>query len=216
MAEQYGSNDQSQNPFADLLNHAMREWAKDNLKLSIPGYVTEFDPVKQIATVQIGVKRQQRNGNQYDPNPIPNVPVCFNGSSTHTVEFKVSPGTEGLIEFSHRSIGNWIEQGGIAAPNSLVLFANADATFIPGIRSKAGAIPGFANDGIRIRAVDGSAHVWLKDSGAGEMKAASWEVFGPANFNDAVSHQGVDIGKDHTHPINGGSSAPGPTGGVST
>ena len=214
--DQYGSTDQSQNPFADLITFAVREWMKENIKLSIPGHVTSFNPSSQTATVQIGVRRQRRDGTKYDANPIPNVPVQFHGSSTHTIEFKLEPGTEGMIEFSHRAIGNWIEQGGIADPDNLLLFSDADVVFIPGVRSKPGAIPGFANDGIRMRSMDGANYVWIKDDGSGELKAASWEIFGPANFNDAVSHQGVDIGKDHTHPINGGSSAPGPTGGVST
>lgn len=149
--------------FAKMLRDIFGEYLKDNVRTSVPGHVLSFNPANQLAEVQIGLMIEDRHGNAEARRPIVRVPVQFWGASGGTLECRVSQGTEGSIMFSQECIDSWVDQGGVAAKSEPRRFSINDAYFIPGVRSVPGAISDFANDGIRLRSVDGVTYAWLKD-----------------------------------------------------
>lgn len=147
-----------------LIKDAFRELMK-GANTAIPGHVLTFDPASQLAQVQIGILRQDLTGAEFAVQPIIEVPVQFPGDDW-AIEFQIDPGCEGMIHFSQRCIDGWLQSGGIAT-NPVARFHNMqDAFFAPGYRSLPNVLPGFQNNGVRLRNRAGSQFVWLKNDGS--------------------------------------------------
>lgn len=152
---------------AKLIRDSFREILK-GVSTSLPGHVLTFDPVKQLAQVQPGIARVDINGAEFTIPPIIEVPVYFPGGD-YCVEYQIDPGCEGDILFSQRCIDGWIQSGGVAA-NPIGRFHNMqDAMFLPGFRSAPNALPGFQNNGVRMRNRAGTQFVWLKNDNSISM-----------------------------------------------
>lgn len=155
--------------FAKMLREIFGEYLKDNVRTSVPGQVLNFDPDSQLAEVQIGLMLEPRVGEPEPRRQIVRVPVQFWGGSGGTLECRIASGVEGAIFFSQECIDSWVDQGGVAAKSEPRRFSMNDAYFMPGVRSVPGAISSFANDGIRLRSVDGDTYAWLKDDKTVDM-----------------------------------------------
>ncbi|WKL65460.1 Gp138 family membrane-puncturing spike protein [Pseudomonas qingdaonensis] len=151
----------------ELIRGAFREAIK-GVSTSIPGHVLTFNPLTQLAQVQVGVARVDINGAEFKVPPIIEVPVYFPGGD-FCVEYQIDPGCEGDILFSQRCIDGWIQSGGIAA-NPIGRFHNMqDAMFLPGFRSQPNVLPEFQNNGVRMRNKAGTQFVWLKNDNSISM-----------------------------------------------
>jgi hypothetical protein len=169
-----------------MLREAFREMMK-GVATSTPGHILAFDPVTQLAQVQIGIVRVDLNGAKFDPPAIIETPVYFPGGAYH-VEYQLDPGDEGDILFSQRCIDGWLQTGGIAE-NPIGRFHDPqDAFFLPGFRSLPNALPAFQNNGIRLSNLTGTQFMWLKQDGS-----MAWE--NGSGF--------IRIGADGTVNING-------------
>lgn len=147
-----------------LFQHSFTEAMKD-VYTSVPGHIIAFIPGTQRAQVQTGVQRVDINGVSFSVPPVIDVPVSIYGSADFIVEVEINTGCEGMILFSQRCIDGWKQTGGAAA-NPLTRFHSMqDAMFVPGIRSLAGAIAGYSNDGIRLRNKAGDTYVWVHRDG---------------------------------------------------
>lgn len=152
---------------AKLIRDSFREILK-GVCTSLPGHVLTFDPVKQLAQVQPGIARVDINGAEFTIPPIIEVPVYFPGGD-YCVEYQIDSGCEGDILFSQRCIDGWVQSGGVAA-NPIGRFHNMqDAMFLPGFRSQPNVLPGFQNNGVRMRNRAGTQFVWLKNDNSISM-----------------------------------------------
>jgi hypothetical protein len=194
--------------FTQMIESTVSEILKE-VGTSIPGHVLEFDPSTQLAKVQIGVVRIEKDGNTYEISPLINVPVLFPGGK-YCVEYEIGEGDEGLIIISQRCIDAWKEEGGIASQPIQRKLDMQDALFIPGIRSKPGALGSFANNGIRLRNDDASEYIWLKSSGVEIKTAGDFDI-----TSATATHNGVNIGGTHTHAPGTYTNSGGPVTGVS-
>lgn len=212
-------------PIQNVIDAAISGAAKD-IYTCVPGYIVAFDPTTQRAQVQIGIQRVQNDGTTFDPPVIVDVPVTFPGDG-YTVEYQINPGCEGSIHFSQRCIDGWKQTGGIAV-NPVARFHHPqDAFFIPGIRSLGKAIPGFANNGLRLRNATGIQSVWLKNDGSCIMANANGSIQllanGDVNINGTIIKAGTGnvtvatslnvAGKEianHVHRVNGTNQNSGP------
>lgn len=194
----------------NLLKSSFVEMMKD-VATSIPGHVAAFDPVTQLAQIQIGIKRVDVNGVTFTPSPLIEVPVYFSGGAQYGVEHQVDPNDEGMILFSQRCIDGWFNTGGVAENPILRFHSMEDAIFLPGLRSQPNALASFANNGVRLRNVDATHYVWLKNDGTVEIKnsnstmtiSAAGDFEGTFNsFNitsPTFTHNGTDVGESHMH-----------------
>lgn len=148
-----------------LLETAFREKFTNELRTTIPGYIIEFDSATQMATLQVGVQRIDLNGKTYTPPPIINCPLVIYGASGGLVEVEIAPDDECLIHFSMRCIDGWRQQGGVAPLVKYEKFREGDAFAVLAPRSSANYIQGYDNDGIKLRSLDGSKYVWIKNNG---------------------------------------------------
>ena len=209
MSDPLASRTQAQ--FSKMLRGIFGEYLKDNMRTSVPGHVLSFSPVTQMAEVQIGLMLHDRFDEQQERRPIICVPVQFWGAAGGTLECRVANGTEGVLFFSQECIDSWVDQGGVAVKSEPRRFSINDAYFIPGVRSIPGAITAFANEGIRLRSLDGSAYFWIHEDKTLEIDGVSLSVKCTANFEKPVNFEqavttettitnhDVSIGFEHTH-----------------
>lgn len=153
-----------QNPFTLMLEQAFESLMRQAM-FCLPGRVVGFDPDTQLAQVECGIQRIVDG----QPETIPvieNVPVCFPGDGEFYFWHQITPGeTEGVVQFSQRAMDTWLDQGGPVAPHERRMLSESDAIFVPGVRSKPGAIPNFNNDGAGFGNYAGDTFVHLKSSG---------------------------------------------------
>lgn len=156
----------------------------------LPGRITAFNPETQLAQIECGIQRL-RDGKGHTIPVIENVPVCFPGDGEFYFWHQITPGeTEGLIHFAQRAIDTWIDQGGPVAPHEARMLTEDDAFFVPGVRSRPGAIPGFKNDGAGISNYAGDTFAHLKSSGEVQVES-------PATVNvTAAENVNVTAGAD--------------------
>lgn len=172
----------SLNPLTEVMESSIHEALK-GVGTSIPGHVLSFDPDTQLAKVQVGVEFVSVTNESFAIAPIINVPVHFPGGD-FCVEYQIDEGNEGLIVISQRCIDGWIEQGGVSPQSVKRKLDMQDALFIPGIRSKPGAIADFQNNGVRMRNKSGSEYIWLKNDSTADI------VIGTLNITGNIVHTG--------------------------
>ena len=177
-------------PQAQLLKRAFVEMMK-GVCTSAPGHILAFDPVTQLAQVQIGIMRVDIDGAEFAPPPIIEVPVYFPGGA-FCVEYQIDPGTEGDILFSQRCVDGWLQTGGVAA-NPMGRFHDAqDAFFLPGFRSIPKAIKSFQNNGIRLRNADGTQYAWLKSDGSIDVRNGAGYITVGASGTVTINGMTID------------------------
>lgn len=199
------------------------EMMKD-VATSIPGHILSFDPVTQLAQIQVGIARKDVNGKEFTPSPIIEVPVYFYGGDAFTVECEINPNDGGIVLFSQRCIDGWVTTGGVANNPIMRFHDRDDAMFLPGLRSQPKVISDFANDGIRLRNKEGNQYVWLKNDGSIQVATVGGNFtisaggafegnFSSFNVNSgSFTHNGTNVGDDHVHSgvSTGGSNTQGP------
>lgn len=173
-----------QNPLTNAITQAI-DIALRQAMFCLPGKITGFDPVTQLAQIECGIQRIV-SGEPRTIAVIEGVPVQFAGDGQWYFWHQITPGeTEGLIHFGQRAIDTWIDQGGPVAPHDRRILSADDAFFVPGVRSRPGAIPNFKNEGAGLGSYDQNTFIHAKSSGDVDITAA-------ANIN-ATAGQGVNI-----------------------
>ena len=160
----------------EMIERSVSELLK-GIGTSVPGHVLSFDPETQFAKVQVGVEFVKADGNTFKIAPIINVPVHFTGGE-YSIEHQIDNGNEGLILIAQRCIDGWKEQGGVASQPVLRKLDMQDALFIPGFRSKPGALSSFQNNGVRLRNGDGSQYIWLKNDNTADITVPTLYING--------------------------------------
>lgn len=140
-------NQSKQSPLTKLMEQSFSSLIRQCM-FTLPGRVTGFDPETQLAQIEWGINRLDGEGNSLPTPVVDEVPVVFAGDGEWYFFHQITPGeTEGLIHFSQRAIDTWIGQGGPVDPHERRYLSEEDAFFVPGARSRPGAIPNFKNDG---------------------------------------------------------------------
>ena len=103
---------------------------------SIPGNVARYDPVKQVADIEIAVKRKVASDGSGITIPIiKNVPVRFPRSGKYSIHFPLEKGDRVHVLFCERSLDNWKKSGmRVSEPADVPRFFDySDAVAIPGL-----------------------------------------------------------------------------------
>ncbi len=104
---------------------------------AMPGTISSYDPVTKLAVVQPGLQVKYVDEATAKNRPlISNVPVKFPQMGKAHLRFPVKPGDEGMIQWSMRSIDQWISQGGLVDPGDNRRFDYSDAVFQIGATSQ--------------------------------------------------------------------------------
>lgn len=158
-----------------------------------------------------------------------------------SVTLPLQVGDEGMVHFCERSIDGWQQAGGvnpITEPLKPRVHDITDAVFVPGAISNKYAIDQYNLDAIEVRNADGGVALSVSQDTVqmrNGMTSITMPDDGKIYIVGDVVHSGntsqtgkIDVSagletpadvkagaislKTHKHPINSGSSAPGPTG----
>lgn len=184
----------------DLVKRTVRK-AMEETRVAMPARVLSYDAGSRLARIQILQPELTSDGKTVDQPVITDVPVFMPIGGGAAVTFPVGAGDEGVVWFADQDIGAWSADGN-RSPDSARRHSLTDAMFMP-------AQGRGAADADNMVISFGGATIILTPSGSVSIDAPNGlEITG-----SGLTHNGVNIGDDHVHPILGGSSAPGPTGG---
>jgi len=146
-----------------VLVTAIETYLKD-VHTMLPGQIIKFDPIAQLADVQIQLKRNI-DGELVTLPVLPDIPVRFLKSGDFTITFPLKEKDEVAIYFMERSIDNWLEDGGIQSPNDVRRFDLSDAYVVPILYSQKQKITDFDPDNMVIKSTNGNSKITLKTDG---------------------------------------------------
>lgn len=187
------------------LKEALASWLR-GVDDMLPARVVSYDDATNRATLKPLVMMGTTGGGKVSRAQAVNIPVYRFGGGGFFMRFPIKPGDFGWIKANDRDISLILQAGGGEDwPNTKRLHSFSDAMFFPDAL-KGWLIDGANADAAVWQSLDGSVCLALHSGGV--------RITGPAiEFeSETLTHNGVNIGSTHVHPITGGSSAPGPTG----
>lgn len=147
----------------DLINQQLVETFT-----AMPGKIVEYDYETNLAVVQPSLKRKFKALEDATLLPlVSSVPVCFPSSKDAYFRLPIAVGDEGELIFQMRSIDAWLENGGEVNPDDPRKFHLSDATFWPGLRSKANPLK---SKGKKNSVVIKNAKGWIEIMTSGKFK----------------------------------------------
>jgi hypothetical protein len=128
---------------AEIIQEALRSKLAD-VHTAIPGRVVSYDKTKQVADVEIVVKRPLETADgtivQEDLPVIPNVPIVWSGGGGISLTFPLAEGDHVLLVFCEASIAMWRETGEVGEVGDLRRHSLGHAVAIPMVRPVSEAI----------------------------------------------------------------------------
>jgi hypothetical protein len=186
----------------EMLNRT-RDLAAADIRVSLPGVITRWDPSTQLADVQPQISDRVENddGSITDVQlpVIPNCPVQFPGAGGMRLTFPVAVGDTCLIVFADRAVDTWQAQGGQQAPIDMRRHNLTDAFVLLGYHPNNKAWTG----------VDAGAITLGKDGSSADFVALAQKVLDQLN-NMASAFN------NHTHVLTIAVAAQSGSGGTGT
>lgn len=194
---------------------SLENWLRGEVDDMLPAEVISYDDATNRAVIKPLVMIGTTSGGKVPRSAVSDVPVFRFGGGGFFIRFPIKSGDKGWLKASDRDM-SLIKQSGWSEewPNTKRLHDFSDAMFFPD-QLKDWVIDGANSDSLVIQSVNGNEVIAVRDGeieakvGASSVKVSAAGVDINAPY---LRHNGVNVGSDHKHPINSGSSAPGPTG----
>lgn len=136
-----------------------------DLRVSMPGIVESFDPVKQTVVVRPAIREKLNlNGKiTWEEIPlIPDVPVYFPRAGGYVMTMPIQEGDECLLLFADSCIDAWYQCGGVQNQIERRRHDLSDACALVGVWSQPRIVSGYSTDSAQLRNESGSAYVEIK------------------------------------------------------
>lgn len=193
---------------------------------ALPGIVVSADLEAQTCVVQPSIKGvildEQNNETSVNLPLLADVPICFPRAGAFALTLPLGPGDEVLVVFSSRAIDSWWQSGGVGEPVEARMHDLSDGFAVLAPTSQPKKLSAVQSDGMELRTVDRTVYIKLTAAGIqikgnitheGNMdRTGTTRLTGNTAITGTMSNNGTNVGSTHRHPINSGSSAPGPTG----
>lgn len=158
----------------------MKEWVP--ILTHYPGKIVSFDPVKQVAKVQV-MREQFTNTlyslyEEYEFPVLQNVPVQFPQGGGYCLTFPVAAGDNCILHFCDKGISHWLQEGkgkigkfssGVPKADYFRSYSINDAVAIVGFNPIPNAITNFNATAPELRNSDASQRVTLNTGGVMEV-----------------------------------------------
>lgn len=204
-ADELKTNAKQANPprMTDLLNEVLRG-AKVQINCIQVGIIKEFDPAKQLATIQIAMKQvavAAPDGTKIlqDYPLLLECPVFTLSGGGSFISLPIAPGDSCLVLFNDRDIDQWSNTGAVVAPQTGRVHNMTDAFALVGVKPAAAPIGNYLADGIRIF-FGAEASIDLKADGI--TINGNTQVNGNLNVTGLLSSDLADVEivyNTHTH-----------------
>lgn len=133
-----------------LIRQGITNYMKD-VHTCLPGKILEFNPEKQIAKVQLLIKRIFKEDRVLDLPPLINVIVWQPKAGGYSITFPIKPDDECLVLFSERSLDAWYKSGQSKKPTNYRMHSFSDAICLVGMSSEPNVITDYDPDNLQIR-----------------------------------------------------------------
>lgn len=160
-----------------------------NLRVAIPGIITDFNEAEQTVTVQPALRESISKGDgtrEWIPLPLLlDVPVCIPRGGGFALTLPVKNGDECLVIFSDMCIDAWWSNGGIQNQIERRRHDLSDAICIPGIWSQKKKISGYSTTSAQLRTEDGTQKI--------DISLSKIEISGNVELSGTVKINGVIV-----------------------
>lgn len=173
-----------------VINTAIDTKLKD-VHTMLPGQIINFDPIEQLADIQPQMKRNI-DGELLNLPVLSQVPIRFLKSGAFSISFPLTEGDEVGIFILERSIDNWLEDGGIQAPNDIRKFDLSDAYAVPILYSQANKIENFDPDNMVIGNTANDTKITIKPTGEVVIKAIKTTVEGDFDVIGTITAPNIE------------------------
>ncbi|NRS20582.1 hypothetical protein HP398_29625 [Brevibacillus sp. HB1.4B] len=181
-------------------NNVLMDRIFNQLRVSVPGIIQEFDPVTQTATVQVALREHVRQENlEYQWVPIPlllDVPVQFPRGGGYVLTFPVKQGDECLVVFSDMCIDAWFSNGGVQNQIDKRRHDLSDAIAIPGLWSQPNKVEQYSTKHVELRNEKRTMFIRITDE-----EEDAIDIVAPAI---RINGKNITNQTDYTNWINGG------------
>lgn len=232
------SNDDLANQLAQTLAAAIQNRLL-SLHTWLPGVVEVFDENTQRARIKISIDTVLKLNEDSPESTIPkpllvDVPIGKFAAGGFVMTFPVAVGDEVKVEFCERSITQWLTNSAVTKPLETRFHDLSDGVFYPIHATENKQITNYSMNSMTLRTVDNSSRIELQQDKVkittddlevtgdilltgnvdvtGDLKATGTIEATTKLKSTSVEAAGKELA-GHVHPINSGSSAPGPTGG---
>lgn len=141
---------------------------ESEMRIGMPGKITDYDPSTQLASVKplLKIPYIDADGDRKLLSlPIAtNVPVLFQGGNGFRVLFEPVAGDTVWLMFADRSLERWLDNGLEVDPGEERMHHLSDAVAIPGLHAKANAWTGSDPDAMTI-GEDGGTQIRIEKGG---------------------------------------------------
>lgn len=172
----------------------------NQLRVSIPGIIQEFDPITQTATVQVAIREHVRQENlEYAWTEIPlllDVPVQFPRGGGYVLTFPIKKGDECLVVFSDMCIDAWWANGGVQNQIEKRRHDLSDAVAIPGIWSQPRRYEKYSTKHVELRNDERSMFIRITDQSEDAIDIVAPKV--------RINGRNITDQEDYNNWINGG------------
>lgn len=187
---------------ADLIQAAISARLAE-VYTQLPGRVESYDAATQTASIKIMIRTPLENLDGditlEDLPVIQSVPVSFARGGQFFESFPLTPGDEGMCQFSMRDINEWRRTGQLVDPGDIRTHRIAGATFFPGVSSSARRLDS-AHEQNYVMGKDGSTTIHFKPDGTLAIGAENpGDFIAKANEVLARLNTIVDKFNSHTH-----------------
>ena len=142
--------------------------ALTNLRAAAPGIITDFDPLKQVASVQVAIReivKTRKGPVATQLAVIHNVPVVMLRGGGFCLTLPLAAGDECLLVFSDMAIDLWWTRGGVQDQIEARRHDLTDCFCIPGPWSQPRKLVGYATDAVQLRSEDGAVVIEMTNTG---------------------------------------------------
>lgn len=142
--------------------------ALNDLRVSIPAIVQDFDPLTQSCTVKVAIREVVRtpDGPQNtEIAPILKVPVILPSAGGFSLTLPLVKGDEGLLVFCDMCFDLWWTRSGVQNQLERRRHDLTDCGFFPGAKSNPNVIPNYSTISAQLRSNDGTVIVDVAPTG---------------------------------------------------
>lgn len=206
-----------------IIRH-IESYLDNHVFTAIPARVTKVSSLssEQLVDVQPLVSKRYEDSLALKPTALESLPVVFPSAGGGILSFPIKVGDTVLVIFNKYSIEDWMETDGQSPiiPTVTRSFSLSDGVVIPSLYTTSSNLAPNPTDvelkfkGMSIKLEDGGDVSISNSNGYLTLKADGSVLSNGATITtdgDFITASGISL-DNHTHPILGGSSAPGPTG----
>jgi hypothetical protein len=146
----------------------MLENFSNNLRVSVPGIIQDFDPITQTASVQVALREKIIDDNleqQWVELPLLlDVPIVLPRAGGYVLTMPIAAGDECLVVFSDMCIDAWFSSSGVQNQIEKRRHDLSDAFALIGVWSQPNKLSNYSTTATQLRTADGTAYISLSGS----------------------------------------------------